>query len=56
MAGGDVSGPRHHPAGRGAVADYLAEVAAKLTGPAAARVALAGRALRRCLATRAAVT
>jgi len=40
MAGGDVSGPRHHPAGRGAVADYLAEVAAKLTGPAAARVAI----------------
>jgi len=40
MAGGDVSGPRHHPAGHGAVADYLAEVAAKLTGPAAARVAI----------------
>jgi len=40
MAGGDVSGPGHHPAGRGAVADYLAEVAAKLTGPAAARVAI----------------
>ena len=40
MAGGDVSGPRHQPAGRGAVADYLAEVAAKLTGTAAARVAI----------------
>jgi hypothetical protein len=36
MAGGDVSGP----AGRDAVADYLAAVAARLTGPATARVAI----------------
>jgi HAAS domain-containing protein len=35
MAGTDVSGPT----GRDAVADYLAAVAAQLTGPAAARIA-----------------
>jgi len=35
-----VSGPRHHPADRDAVADYLAAVAARLTGPATARVAI----------------
>jgi hypothetical protein len=35
-----VSGPRHPPAGRDAVADYLAAVAARLTGPAAARAAI----------------
>jgi hypothetical protein len=39
MAGGDVIGPRR-PAGRDAVADYLAAVAARLTGPATARVAI----------------
>jgi hypothetical protein len=40
MAGGDMSGPRHRPTGRDPVADYLAAVAARLTGPAAARVAI----------------
>jgi hypothetical protein len=35
-----VSGQRHHPAGRDTVADYLAAVAARLPGPAAARVAI----------------
>jgi HAAS len=40
MAGGDVSGPSHRPAGRDPVADYLAAVAARLTGPAATRVAI----------------
>jgi hypothetical protein len=35
-----VSGPRQRPAGRDAVADYLAAVAARLTGPATARVAI----------------
>jgi hypothetical protein len=40
MAGGDVSGRRHHPAGRDAVADYLAAVTARLPGPPAARVAI----------------
>jgi hypothetical protein len=39
MAGGDLS-PRHSPAGRDAVDDYLAAVADRLTGPAAARVAI----------------
>jgi hypothetical protein len=40
MAGGDVSGPSRRPAGRDPVADYLAAVAAHLTGPAPARVAI----------------
>jgi hypothetical protein len=40
MAGADVSGHRHDPAGRDAVADYLAAVAAGLSGPAAARAAI----------------
>jgi hypothetical protein len=40
MAGGDMSGPRPRPAGRDPVADYLAAVAARLTGPAAVRVAI----------------
>jgi hypothetical protein len=41
MAGADVtSGHRDDPAGRDAVADYLAAVTARLTGPAAARAAI----------------
>jgi hypothetical protein len=40
MAGGDVSGPAHRPPGRDAVAGYLAAVAERLPGPAAARVAI----------------
>jgi hypothetical protein len=40
MAGAGVSGPRHRPADRDPVADYLAAVAAGLTGPATTRVAI----------------
>jgi hypothetical protein len=40
MAGADVSGHRHDPTGRDAVAGYLATVTARLTGPAAARAAI----------------
>lgn len=40
MAGAGVSGPRYRPAGGDPVADWLAAVAARLTGPANARVAI----------------
>jgi hypothetical protein len=55
MAGPGISSGEQGPAADGAVADYLAAVAAWLRGPVAARtrVALAGRAAGRCLATRA---
>jgi HAAS len=40
MAGSDLSSPSQQPTGRDAVADYLAAVAAQLTGPPAAQVAV----------------
>jgi hypothetical protein len=40
MAGSGVSPSQHHPVDRDAVADYLAAVTARLTGPAAARAAV----------------
>ena len=40
MAGSNLSGPRQQATGRDAVTDYLAAVAAQLTGPPSARAAV----------------